>query len=416
MSGNEKYKGDLTMAEIDLHRLLTALSSCLDFDSRGINAHHDRVCRISLNLADRIGLNREEKNLVGTAAIIHDIGVKTWGERAVLLNFEVDNPQEHCTNGATLVSRYKLLKPVANIILHHHANFAGGNKTGATGRDIPLAARIIHLADRIDILFLDRHKSDEPILRQVEQITERIKNLSGVVFDPDLVEQFMLLSRRESFWLDLIAPKVLNKPQDANFPLIVGTDEVLELANLFADVIDRKSPFTYRHSRGVAGAAVLLGSVMGFNAGELVNMKIAGLLHDLGKLSIGDGILEKQGQLTMDEFTVIRQHPYYTYHILNNAGIADEIAAWAAYHHEKLDGSGYPFHLNAPQIPPGSRIIAAADVFTALREDRPYRRGMEKDAIEKIMRDMVRRSALDGDVVDKLFGIYDELDQLFDSL
>jgi len=405
------------MAEIDLHRLLTTLSTCLDFDSRGINAHHNRVCRISLSLADQIGLNRQEKNLIGTAAIIHDLGVQTWGERNVLLNFEVNEPWEHCTNGAALVSRYKLLEPVADIILHHHDKFAGGNKTGAAGRDIPLAARIIHLADRIDILLLKQYKSDAPILCRVEQITEKIKNLSGVVFDPDLVEQFMLLSRRESFWLNLIAPESLNnKLQEFKFSLKVGNDEVLQLANLFADVIDRKSPFTYRHSRGVAGAAVLLASALGFKDGGLVNMSIAGLLHDLGKLSIRDGILEKQGQLTMDEFTVIKQHPYYTYHILSGAGIAGDVAEWAAYHHEKLDGSGYPFHLDAAQIPLGSRIIAAADVFTALREDRPYRRGMEKDAIEKIMRNMVLHSALDGDVVNNLFGIYDELEQFFNSL
>lgn len=404
------------MAEIDLLRLLKTLSSCLDFDNRGINAHHNRVCRISLNLADQIGLSRQEKNLVGTAAIIHDIGVKTWGERNVLLNFEVDKPREHCKNGAELVNKYKLLEPVADIILHHHDNFAG-HGTGLGGRAIPLAARIIHLADRIDILLLEQYKSNYPILCRVERITEKIRKLSGIVFDPDLVEQFMLLSRCESFWLDLITPETLNnKLQDYKFPLGVGNDEILQLANLFADVIDRKSPFTYRHSRGVAGAAVLLGSSMGFTADGLVNMRIAGLLHDLGKLSIGDGILEKQGQLTMDEFTMIRQHPYYTYHILSGAGIAGDIAGWAAYHHEKLDGSGYPFHLDASQIPLGSRIIAAADVFTALREDRPYRRGMEKEAVIKIMRDMVLQSALDGDVVNTLLGIYNELDQFFNSL
>lgn len=406
------------MAEIDLQHLLITLSSCLDFDSRGINAHHQKVCQISLSLADQIGLSRRERKIVGTAAVIHDIGVRTWGERDVLLNFEVNNPWDHCISGAELVSRSKRLEPVANVILHHHNNFAGGNKIGLAGRDIPCASRIIHLADRVDILINNQHKLGNPILCSVEQITGQIKKLSGAVFDPELVEQFMQLARRESFWLDLTAPEVLNKTklQDFEFTIDVGVNEVLQLANLFADVIDRKSPFTYRHSRGVAGAAVLLAAAMGFKDKELVNMRIAGLLHDIGKLSIRDGILEKPDQLTKEEFAEIKQHTYHTYHILCNAGAPKEIAEWAAYHHEKLDGNGYPFHLEAPQISLGSRIVAAADVFTALREDRPYRRGMERHSIEKIMNNMVLKSALDREVVDNLFGIYKQLDELFNSL
>ncbi|KJS72026.1 MAG: phosphohydrolase [Desulfotomaculum sp. BICA1-6] len=406
------------MAEINLQQLLMTLSSCLDFDEQGINDHHNKVCQISLSLANQIGLNQQDKNLIGTAAVIHDIGVTTWGERDVLLKFEVNNPWDHCISGAELVRKYSLLEPLSDVILNHHSNFAGGNQTGLARGDIPLASRIIHLADRVDVLINNLYKMDKPILCYVEQITDRINSLSGTVFDPELVEQFTLLSQRESFWLDLIAPEVSKsiKLHDFNFTISVDKNEILQLANMFADVIDRKSPFTYRHSRGVAGTAVLLASAMGFGENDLVNMKIAGLLHDIGKLSIRDGILEKPGKLTDDEFTEIKQHTYYTYHILVDAGANNEIPQWAAYHHEKLDGSGYPFHLDASQLSLGSRIVAAADVFTALREDRPYRRGMERHAIEEIMNKMVHRSALDKEVVHNLFGIYRQLDDYFISL
>jgi len=185
-----------------------------------------------------------------------------------------------------------------------------------------------------------------------------------------------------------------------------------QIAKMFAAVIDKKSQFTHRHSKGVTSVAVQLATALDFRRDDIILMELAGLMHDLGKLSVPDEILEKPGPLTPDEFAVIRQHTFYTYHILKESGAPSPIPEWAAYHHEKLDGSGYPFHLDAPHLSLGSRIMAVADVFTALREDRPYRIGLSKNRIEEIMRKMVSKAALDGEVVNVLFDIYDQVDNL----
>ena len=142
---------------------------------------------------------------------------------------------------------------------------------------------------------------------------------------------------------------------------------------------------------------------------------MTGITHDLGKLSIPDGILEKPGRLTAEEFAVIRQHTYYTYYtytILRESDVPAPLPEWAAYHHERLDGNGYPFHLDAPNLDTGSRIMAVADVFSALCEDRPYRPRMGKSQVEGVMRDMVVGSALDGEIVGILFDVYEAAEQV----
>lgn len=125
-------------------------------------------------------------------------------------------------------------------------------------------------------------------------------------------------------------------------------------------------------------------------------------MHDLGKLAVPAEILEKPGRLTPQEFAVVRRHTYYTYHLLEPLKVLDLIRVWAAYHHERIDGHGYPFHLVANELPLGSRIVSVADIFTALTEDRPYRKGMSVKEAFQIISDAAEQRRLDPSVVDIL--------------
>ena len=128
-------------------------------------------------------------------------------------------------------------------------------------------------------------------------------------------------------------------------------------------------------------------------------MRVAGHLHDLGKLAIPREILEKPGKLTPEEYNLIKSHTYFSYRLLQNIPGLETINKWASLHHEHLDGSGYPFKLSADNLTLGSRIMAVADVFTAIAEDRPYRAGMAEDDILRILTNLAVKNHLDGDMV-----------------
>jgi HD-GYP domain-containing protein (c-di-GMP phosphodiesterase class II) len=129
----------------------------------------------------------------------------------------------------------------------------------------------------------------------------------------------------------------------------------------------------------------------------------------LGKVAIPNSILEKSGKLTDEEFAVMRQHTYVTHTVLNSIGGIQQIAEWAAFHHERLDGSGYPFHLTSKHLGIGSRIISIADVFTALAEDRPYRKGMNKNDVMPILKDLGNKRLLDIRIIELLDANYEQI-------
>ena len=135
------------------------------------------------------------------------------------------------------------------------------------------------------------------------------------------------------------------------------------------------------------------------SAEEYTTIFVAGLLHDIGKLAVPTEILEKPAALTPEEFAVIQRHAGVGLDLLGSVPGFACIRTWGGLHHERPDGSGYPLGLSGRQLPLPARIMAVADVFTALTEDRPYRKGMQIDDTLTVMRDMAGRSALDADVV-----------------
>lgn len=396
------------MAEtVDAGDLLWGLSLCLDFSARGVGRHHQRVALISLTLADELGLDEDTRAFLFMAAIVHDVGVRTWGEKDVLRHLEVDDPWEHCRRGCELLGRVRFLRPVAQTILSHHDRWAGANPSGLSRHDIPLPARIIHLADRVDVLLPDRGC----VLHRYRSVTRQVRALAGRVFDPDLVDVFLQAGGRESFWLDLVSgflPRRLGE-LGSRVRLKLDPENLEELASLFASLIDEKSRFTYHHSRRVATLAAGAARRKGLDPRQVAGLKVAGLLHDLGKLSIPDQLLDKPTRLTWREMRLFRQHPYYTYQVLKEAGDIYPLPEWAGYHHERLDGSGYPFHLRGEDLDAGARIVAVCDVFVAMCEDRPYRAGLRRAEVERVLDEEVRRHALDGEAVELVLDVADAM-------
>ena len=163
-------------------------------------------------------------------------------------------------------------------------------------------------------------------------------------------------------------------------------------------IVDYKSSFTSRHSIGVAEKASLLAKYMGYDSITVQKMYLAGALHDIGKMAVGNEILEKPDKLTDDEFSKMKNHAGYTYLILSEVNDFEEIRDWAAFHHEKLNGKGYPFGKTADELNEQERMMACVDIYQALTEDRPYKKGLSHEKTCDILDDMAQKDFIDSDI------------------
>lgn len=198
---------------------------------------------------------------------------------------------------------------------------------------------------------------------------------------------------------------------------VTGRDEIGTLATTFdsmterlqrqhlgtiramVSAIDARDPYTRGHSVRVGHLSVELGHGFGLSEGELQHLQIGGYLHDIGKIGVRDSVLLKPGQLTAEERAMIEEHPRVGLEILESVLLPDEVLAVVGQHHERLDGTGYPFALSADELTLFPRIAAVADVYDALTTDRPYRDGMSINQSLKILVREAESGMLDQDVV-----------------
>jgi HD-GYP domain-containing protein (c-di-GMP phosphodiesterase class II) len=214
---------------------------------------------------------------------------------------------------------------------------------------------------------------------------------AGSWFDPDLVRSLEGSEVELARW-DGLADEALFAAVHATEPggatLLASPGALDRIAEVYADVVDAKSPWTIGHSRNTAHLAVRVAEGLGMTAAGIAEARRAGLLHDLGKLSLPNDLLEKRGPLTAAQWERVRLYPWHTGRILERVPGFHAFAAAAAAHHERLDGRGYPLGLRSAEVPMLSRILAVADGFEALTADRPYRPALpEETALRLLERD-----------------------------
>lgn len=394
---------------VSLDDLVNCLADTIDLVSPALAGHHNRVGLIASALAHQTGLSEEAQLELLFAGKLHDIGALSLTDRIRLLQFDGGETRQHAEIGALLLGMFQPLDYLAEMIRFHHVDWAGGVGKTQFGSKVPLGSHILHLADRIAVLLGEGDGLQ--LLARVPDIIKKVQGASGEMFSPELVEAFIELSSKEFFWFDLAVSG--RKPpfhQSAQCKMVaLDTEGILGLSRMFAGIIDFRSRFTATHSSGVAASAEALARFSGRSVTECTQMRIAGLLHDLGKLAIPAELLEKPTGLTSGERKLICCHTYFTRRALNNINSFELITDWSANHHERIDGKGYPYHFGGSDLSLGSRIMAVSDVFTALTEDRPYRPGMDRSSVQGVLKGMVGEKALDPDLVTMLLDNYDEI-------
>jgi len=221
----------------------------------------------------------------------------------------------------------------------------------------------------------------------------------GGWFDPTVADLFL---EGADELLEEIEPESVFEAAIAAEPephLTIGAPRLDDLARAFADFVDLKSPYTLTHSSGVAELAESAGTAMGLGTEEVALLRRAALLHDLGRASVSNGIWDKPGPLGVAERERVRTHSYHSERILSASPLLAAIAPIAGMHHERLDGSGYHRGANADAQTRSARILAAADVFHALTEQRPHRPAFSVEQAAKEVETMASVGSLDRDAV-----------------
>ena len=387
---------------IDLNEVVLALSDALDLVGTHIVQHGKRVAFMALECSRCLALEDEDRGDLLLAAVLHDCGVSSTRLHLRLLDGDLsfEDAHEHADAGADLLARFRPLSRIAEIVRLHHTPWEATALLGVEPRTA-LLANVIFLTDRVDAQLFARRGHD-PLL-ETDEIRRWIFARSGNTFSEAAVGAFLEASAAEAFWLTLEPhhlERALRDEMRTGRHRSVSLEGLGDLALLFAEIVDGKSPFTASHSTAVARLATLLGELAGLDGETCGKLRIAGLLHDLGKLRVPDEVLEKETPLDRGEFATIERHAFETFQILRRIGPLREIAGWAGAHHEGLSGKGYPFHLRADEIPLPARLLAIADVFQAFAQRRPYRGPLGPEEILGHLRRFVDAGKLDRHGVD----------------
>jgi putative nucleotidyltransferase with HDIG domain len=285
-----------------------------------------------------------------------------------------------CDRGATIARSLLMPEETATAIRSLDEHWDGaGHPAGLVGEDIPMLARILGLAQTVEV-FYRRDGLDGAMAMA--------RGRSGTWFDPQLVKALRAARNDGAFWdrlhaKNLLAEAMTFEPEER---VIALTDDHLDrIAAGFSQVIDAKSPWTFKHSEGVAEVATGIAEVMGYSAEGMRTVRRAALLHDVGKLGISNLILDKPGKLDAAELAEMRKHPHYTRQILSRVSAFADIADLAAGHHERLDGKGYDRGLEAAGLSAAVRILSIADMFEALASRRPYRQDLTEEQVMDIL-------------------------------
>lgn len=337
-----------------------------DFKLRDCDRAWERLKYIARNVAPDGSLLHKSKHLI-------HLGRHGPGEASALISLR-------CERGSNIARIFGLPEETAQAIHSLDEHWDGrGHPGGLRGEQIPLLGRILCLAQTVEV-FAARDGVDAAIEMAVKR--------RGRWFDPSLVRALQTLRRDAAFWDTLKNNEIAARlgaiePSDR---VMLADDGILDrICWGFAQVVDAKSPWTYRHSEGVSQIAVGIGQAQGFTLDELCDLRRVGLLHDIGKLGVSNLILDKPGRLNDTERASIQRHPAYSQEILQHVPCLGRLADLAATHHERMDGCGYYRGIGREGLSRSARALVVADIFEALSADRPYRETMTRERVLGIL-------------------------------
>lgn len=439
---------DLTLcSDFSFPEILASLSYALDLTSGHPMGHAQRACLIALRLGRDLGLETELLSALYYAMLMKDSGcssnaarmyeifghddlavkqasrVVDWSnlleaakyaaantlpagslmKRAVRMLHIATHPNEtggdlilaRCSRGEQIARSLGLGEQAGECIRCLDEHWDGrGQPAGLQAEGIPILARIACLAQTMEVFATTFGP---------QAAGDVARRRSGKWFDPHLARLGQSLVRDQEFWSG-----PWHNPREALLEMELqaavqrATDIHIDaICDAFAQIVDAKSSFTGEHSARVCEYSVKIAQALGISGARLTTLRRAALLHDIGKLSVSNAILDKPGRPDEAEWEAIKKHPYYTQQVLCHISGFERLADVACAHHERLDGKGYFRGLGADQLDLDMRVIAVADVFDALSARRPYRDALPLPKVWEIL-DKDAGIALDSRCIDAL--------------
>jgi HD-GYP domain-containing protein (c-di-GMP phosphodiesterase class II) len=425
-----------------LAELLAALSLAIDLGLGQPMEKFLRTCLLAVRLGKLLGIAEEDLAAIYYLGLIQHLGCTAYADEAAsifgdevaantwLLTTDHGNPAEMFSAVLRHVGQENAAPARARQILHvlltmpqkKDEIFAGRCEVAQhLAEHLGLGARVQdglgQVYERWDGKGLPQQRQGEAILLsvrvvQVAQDAESLLRLlgeeaalatlrrrAGGMLDPHIVdcccqhsELLVEAANGASLWEAVVAAE----PGPARYLADERLDEALRT---IADFVDLKSPYTLGHSRGVAELAAAAARRSGLPEADVIALRRASLLHDLGRIGVPNTIWDKPGPLADTEWERVRLHPYYTERVLARVKALGPVCALASQHHERLDGSGYHRGIPAPMLSLASRILAAADAFRAMTEPRPHRPPLSHDQARAELRQQVRAGLLDDEAV-----------------
>lgn len=420
-----------------LGEVLSALSYALDVTEGAPPGHAVRACLLGTRLGVELGLRPEEMANLYYALLLKDIGCSgnaarmaeafraddqvvkqhfklvdseklgkvnrealsfvwenvapdedAWGKARDIYrmlrtpgNLTAEVIEARCERGASILHKLGMSIETCAAVYALDEHWNGlGLPDHLQETEIPLLARICAVAQHLD-LFCSEFGPE----RAMETLLQR----SGKWFDPAVVEAAARLNHCETLWVDCLPGDDASRQRASVVALDPDSSRSLAdrsidlICSGFADVVDAKSPFSYRHSIACAEVAALMSRAMDFPPERVEVVRRAALLHDIGMLSVPNTILDKPGRLTGTELAVVQRHPEVSAEIVSRVGAFADVAQLIRQHHERLDGSGYPDGLSGDQLSTEARILAVADVLSAMLGQRSYRPDLPPAEIQR---------------------------------
>ncbi|MFP3041766.1 HD domain-containing protein [Treponema primitia] len=381
---------------IRMDTLIEAIAVALDIvegELLGASTHHGkRIAALCSAMGRYLGLSEDDLSSLTSCALLHDNALTEYilSERE---GWEQDSSMKlHCQFGQRNADTLRFKTNIDGFILYHHERANGDGPYGKKTGEYPLGAELIGIADFIDVSHHLQTVGPDRLPQLRRDITDNI----GVIHTP-LAAEAMLAALDEAMLLSLGDNRILDTANRLIPPWTMDMDSqvILNLAGFVSHIIDYKSAFTRRHSAGIADRSWIMGQYYGYDHTLLSELYLAASLHDIGKLAIPTQILEKPDKLDNDEFNIIKGHALKTYELLGDIDGFEQIRNWASNHHEKLDGSGYPFGKKANELDFNSRLMACIDIYQAVSEARPYHPERDHKTTMEILYDMAGKGYVD---------------------